>query len=101
MSQCAALMARQGITAPACAISRGRPGGAVRPLSPTKSKEDLLYLISERGFSSLLSNAERLRAYRTEARRRPAGTAEVAGLLRDLITAHVDYFSRHRSEMRV
>jgi AcrR family transcriptional regulator len=103
LSQCAALMARQGYHGTSMRDLARTTGRSLSGLyHHFASKEDLLYLINERGFSSLLSNAERLReASRTEARRRPAGTTEVAGLLRDLITAHVDYFSRHRSEMRV
>lgn len=103
LTQCATLMAEQGYH-----------GTSMRDLARTTerslaglyhhfaSKEDLLFLINERGFSHLLANAERLCAsYRDgpiEAHdSRPASEA----LLCDLIGAHLGYFGSHMSEMRV
>ena len=103
LSQCAALMARQGYHGTSMRDLARTTGRSLSGLyHHFASKEDLLYLINERGFSSLLGNSEQLReSYRAEAGRRPATAADAAALLRDLIAAHVDYFSHHRSEMRV
>lgn len=103
LSQCAALMARQGYHGTSMRDLARTTGRSLSGLyHHFSSKEDLLYLINERGFSSLLGNAEQLReAWRVRARQQPATAADAAALLRALISAHVDYFSRHRSEMRV
>lgn len=103
LAQCAALMARQGYHGTSMRDLARTTGRSLSGLyHHFSSKEDLLYLINERGFSSLFANAERLReAYRAEARQRPSTAADAEKLLLDLIAAHVDYFSRHRSEMRV
>ena len=90
--QCARLMAR-----------RGYHGTSMRDLSQVtgrslaglyhyfENKEQLLYLINERGFSSLLASA-RLVAARDL-------TAEQT--LEALIENHVSYFAGHLNEMRV
>ncbi len=55
------------------------------------SKEELLYLINEQGFSSLDQRAEQLSSDRMSPEE----------LLHTLIVNHVTYFSEHLSEMRV
>lgn len=103
VARCAALMARQGYH-----------GASMRDLARTTgrslsglyhhfaSKEELLFLINERGFSSLLANAERLRSeYRSGSGRPRAARPASAALLCDLIGAHLGYFGSHLNEMRV
>ncbi|MBK7205600.1 MAG: helix-turn-helix transcriptional regulator [Thermomonas sp.] len=68
VAECAALMAREGYHGTSM---RDLARGTGRSLSGLyhhfRSKEELLYLINQRGFSSLLANAAGLRdAYRTQ-----------------------------------
>jgi TetR/AcrR family transcriptional regulator, cholesterol catabolism regulator len=101
LAECAALMAREGYHGSSMRDLARTTGRSVSGLyHHFSSKEELLYLINERGFSSLLANAERLRlAYAAQ----PAGNPQSASatLLRDLISAHVGYFGSHLNEMRV
>jgi AcrR family transcriptional regulator len=56
-----------------------------------ENKEELLYLINQRGFSSLLSSARQVAARDLSAEQR----------LKALIENHVNYFAGHLNEMRV
>lgn len=104
LAQCAALMARQGYHGTSMrdlAAASGRsPAGLYHHFS---SKEELLYLINQRGFGSLLANGQRLlgeyRAGRAPGSR-PSRKASAA-LLCNLIGAHLGYFGSHLNEMRV
>jgi len=83
--------------------SRGYHGTSMRDLAQTtgrslsglyhyfSNKEELLYLINYRGFSSLAEIARGLMADDLDAEQR----------LRKLIWNHVKFFSLHQSEMRV
>ncbi len=103
LKKCAALMAKQGYhgtTMRDLARTTGRSlAGLYHHFS---SKEELLFLINERGFSLLLENAERLIAgYQagvpgSRAARHASGT-----LLCELIGAHLGHFGSHLNEMRV
>lgn len=55
------------------------------------NKEELLYLINFRGFSSLLASSEKL----------VKGEGDVEQKLKSLIWNHVNFFSLHQNEMRV
>lgn len=94
--------------------SQGYHGTSMRDLARTTgrslsglyhhfaNKEELLYLINERGFSPLLANAERLRGeYRSGNGRPVAAGPASAALLCDLIGSHLGYFGSHLNEMRV
>lgn len=102
LSQCAALMARQGYAGTSMRDLARTTGRSLSGLYHYfANKEELLFLINQRGFSSLLDNAERLQAD-YHARSGKASPQEAsAGLLRDLIGAHLDYFGSHLNEMRV
>ena len=83
--------------------SKGYHGTSMRDLSQVtgrslaglyhyfENKEQLLYLINERGFSSLLASAHEVVARDLTAEQR----------LQALIENHVSYFAGHLSEMRV
>jgi len=103
VAECAALMAHEGYHGTSM---RDLARGTGRSLSGLyhhfRSKEELLYLINQRGFSSLLANATGLRdAYRTQPPRSREARAASAALLCDLIGAHLGYFGSHLNEMRV
>ena len=83
--------------------SRGYHGTSMRDLAQTtgrslsglyhyfSNKQELLYLINSRGFTSLAAMAQELMACELSAEQR----------LRQLIWRHVKFFSLHQSEMRV
>lgn len=99
LSQCATLMARQGYHGTSMRDLARTTGRSLSGLYHYfANKEELLFLINQRGFSSLLDNAERLRADYHEQLDDPAASAQ---LLRALIDAHLDYFGSHLNEMRV
>lgn len=103
LAQSAALMSRQGYHGTSMRDLARTTGRSLSGLyHHFANKEELLYLINERGFSPLLANAERLRSeYRSgNDRPRAAGPASAA-LLCDLIGAHLGYFGSHLNEMRV
>jgi TetR/AcrR family transcriptional regulator, cholesterol catabolism regulator len=103
LAQCAALMAREGYHGTSMRDIARTTGRSLSGLyHHFSSKEELLFLINERGFASLLANAERLRE-RYQAAPPSARHARRASeaLLRDLIGAHVGYFGSHLNEMRV
>jgi len=102
LSQCAALMARQGYNGTSMRDLARTTGRSLSGLYHYFSnKEELLFLINQRGFSSLLNNAERLRADHRSRTLDAADPDSSAALLRDLIDAHLDYFGSHLNEMRV
>lgn len=103
LAQSAALMSSQGYHGTSMRDLARTTGRSLSGLyHHFANKEELLYLINERGFSPLLANAERLRSeYRSgNGPPRAAGPASAA-LLCDLIGAHLGYFGSHLSEMRV
>ena len=103
LAQCAALMADQGYHGTSMRDLARTTGRSLSGLyHHFASKEELLFLINERGFSSLLANAERLRSeYRSGSGRPRAARPASAALLCDLIGAHLGYFGSHLNEMRV
>jgi len=102
LSQCAALMARQGYAGTSMRDLARTTGRSLSGLYHYfANKEELLFLINQRGFSSLLANAEQRQAdYHARAGQASPESAS-AGLLRDMIGAHLDYFGSHLNEMRV
>ncbi len=103
LAQCAALMADQGYHGTSMRDLARTTGRSLSGLyHHFANKEELLYLINERGFSPLLANAERhLRDYRSGNGRPRARRPASAALLCDLIGAHLGYFGSHLNEMRV
>jgi len=83
--------------------SKGYHGTSMRDLAQTtgrslsglyhyfSNKQELLYLINYRGFSSLAELSHQLMA----------ADLDVAQRLQQLILSHVEFFSQHQSEMRV
>lgn len=102
LSQCAALMARQGYSGTSMRDLARTTGRSLSGLYHYfANKEELLFLINQRGFSPLLANAEKLQAdYHAEGARTTRADA-AAELLHELICAHLDYFGSHLNEMRV
>lgn len=104
LAECAALMAREGYHGTSMRDLAAATGRSLAGLyHHFSSKEELLFLINERGFASLLANAERLLvAYRggRGSAQRPSRKASAA-LLCDLIGAHLGYFGSHLNEMRI
>ncbi len=102
LSQCAALMARQGYSGTSMRDLARTTGRSLSGLYHYfANKEELLFLINQRGFSTLLANAEKLQADYHADSERTARADATAGLLHDLIRAHLDYFGSHLNEMRV
>ncbi len=103
LAQSAALMSSQGYHGTSMRDLARTTGRSLSGLyHHFANKEELLYLINERGFSPLLANAERLRGeYRSGNGRPVAAGPASAALLCDLIGSHLGYFGSHLNEMRV
>jgi len=103
LAQCAALMARQGYHGTSMRDLARTTGRSLSGLYHYfRNKEELLFLINQHGFSSLLENAERLRAeYRAAGHDRRPGKPTSTALLGALIETHLTYFGSHLNEMRV
>jgi AcrR family transcriptional regulator len=103
LAQSAALMSRQGYHGTSMRDVARTTGRSLSGLyHHFASKEELLFLINERGFFPLVANAERLRSEYHQGNSRPLATAPAsATLLCDLIGAHLGYFGTHLDEMRV
>lgn len=101
LSQCAALMARKGYDGTSMRDLARTTGRSLAGLYHHFSgKEELLFLINERGFQPLLENATALQeTYAHERAAAPRAASE--RLLRALIDAHVGYFAAHLDQMRV
>ena len=90
--KCARLMARKGYHGTSMRDLSQVTGRSLAGLyHHFENKEQLLYLINERGFSSLLASARQVAARELTAEQR----------LKALIENHVSYFAGHLSEMRV
>jgi len=92
LSQCARLMAKRGFHGTAMRDLAHTTGRSLSGLYHYfENKEQLLYLINQRGFSSLLKTAREVHAQKLS----PEQT------LYALIDNHVRYFAGHTNEMRV
>lgn len=92
LAQCARLMAKKGYHGTSMRnLARVTDRSLAGLYHYFKNKQELLYLINQRGFSFLLDSAQRL------ARR----NLTPAERLRALIENHVNYFAGHLNEMRV
>jgi AcrR family transcriptional regulator len=92
LAQCARLMAKKGYHGTSMRnLARVTDRSLAGLYHYFKNKQELLYLINQRGFSFLLYSAQRL------ARR----NLTPAEWLRALIENHVNYFAGHLNEMRV
>lgn len=90
--KCARLMARKGYHGTSMRDLSQVTGRSLAGLYHYfENKEQLLYLINERGFSSLLTSARQVTARDLSAEQR----------LKALIENHVSYFAGHLNEMRV
>ncbi|MDE2306756.1 MAG: TetR/AcrR family transcriptional regulator [Xanthomonadaceae bacterium] len=103
LAQSAALMSSQGYHGTSMRDLARTTGRSLSGLyHHFANKEELLYLINQRGFSPLLANAERLRSEYRSGNGRPVAAAPAsAALLCDLIGSHLGYFGSHLNEMRV
>jgi len=92
LSQCARLMAKKGYHGTSMRDLAQTTGRSLSGLYHYfENKEQLLYLINQRGFSSLLQTARTLRDQNLPPARQ----------LHALIEQHVAYFAGHLNEMRV